>query len=91
MTPTWGAEMSQAQIQKLWGQGEDEMNLNIMRMRIAPDEGAWGGAYVQAVKWGKEQGAFIFATPWTPPYRFKLDADLGTVVQPRAAQPRVCR
>ena len=75
MTPTWGAEMSQAQIQKLWGQGDDEMNLNIMRMRIAPDEGVWGGAYVQAVKWGKEQGAFIFATPWTPPYRFKLDAE----------------
>lgn len=73
MSGTWGNDYTQAKIDLLWGTSST-MGLNIMRVRISPDESGWGN-YISAIKRAKKNGAIIMATPWTPPYRFKLNAE----------------
>lgn len=72
MNGQWSDVYTEDQVDMLWG--ADGMGYNIMRIRICPDESNWD-SYVEPVKWAKERGATIFATPWTPPYRFKVDAE----------------
>jgi len=71
MSGTWGADYTDDMVDLMWGDGVSQANLNIMRIRIAPDERNWG-KYVSAVKRARQHGATVFATPWTPPYRFKV-------------------
>lgn len=72
MNGQWAASYTQDKVDKLWG--ADGMGYNIMRIRIAPNENDWG-AYIPAVKWGKAHGITVFASPWTPPHRFKVGAE----------------
>lgn len=72
MSGQWAASYTQDKVDKLWG--ADGMGYNIMRIRIAPNENDWA-AYVPTVKWGKAHGITVFASPWTPPHRFKVDAE----------------
>lgn len=72
MNGQWADVMTKEQVDLLWS--PEGMGYNIMRIRINPDESGWN-SYVNPVKWAKEYGAFIFATPWTPPYRFKVGAE----------------
>ena len=71
MNGQWADVYTQEQVDKLWG--PDGMGYNIMRIRISPDESGWN-SYVNPVKWAKAHGAIVFATPWTPPIRFKVGA-----------------
>ena len=72
MNGQWADVYTQEQVDLLWG--PDGMGYNIMRIRINPDESNWK-SYVNAVKWAKAHGATVFASPWTPPYRFKVGAE----------------
>lgn len=71
MNGQWVDVYNEKMVDMLWGR--DGMRYNIMRIRIAPDESNWNG-YTNPVRWARQRGAFIFATPWTPPYRFKTGA-----------------
>lgn len=72
MNGQWVDVYTKDKVNKLWG--PDGMGYNIMRIRISPDESNWK-SYVNAVKWAKANGAKVFATPWTPPHRFKVGAE----------------
>ena len=89
MTPDWRDAYTQQKVNLLWGTGEGQVGLNIMRLRVAPDESSWGN-YNNPVKWARNVNPQmqVFATPWTPPKRFKThntnkyQNDYGTWVWP---------
>ena len=72
MTPDWRDVYSQEKVRRLWGTGEGCVGLNIMRLRINPNENNWG-EYGNPVKWARQlnPGLQVFATPWTPPKKYK--------------------
>lgn len=75
MNGQWADVYTENKVKLLWG--KDGLDYNIMRIRINPDENNWG-AYSNAVKWARkaEPNLQVFATPWTPPYRFKVGAEI---------------
>ncbi len=89
MTPDWQDKYTQQKVRLLWGTGNGQVGLNIMRLRINPNENNWG-EYGNPVKWARNINPRmqVFATPWTPPKRFKThntnkyQNDFGTWVWP---------
>ncbi|MBQ9361970.1 MAG: family 43 glycosylhydrolase [Bacteroidaceae bacterium] len=89
MNGQWGDVYTQEKVNKLWGKGEGQMGLNIMRIRINPNENNWG-EYGNAVKWARRinPDVQVFATPWTPPKMYKTSKsskyqnEFGTWVWP---------
>lgn len=94
MNGQWADVYTQVKVQKLWGMGEGQVGLNIMRVRINPNEGNWG-EYGNPIKWARaiRPDLQVFATPWTPPKKFKTGResiyqnDFGTNVWPIVAHP----
>jgi len=94
MSGQWGDVYTDDRIRKLWGTGSDEVGLNIMRVRIAPDENDWNksdAGYAKPIRTARRYnpGLTVFATPWTPPAKFKTQNteayknDYGTWVYPQ--------
>ena len=89
MTPDWRDAYTQQKVNLLWGTGKGQVGLNIMRLRINPNEGNWG-EYGNPVKWARlvNPQMQVFATPWTPPKKYKThntnkyQNDYGTWVWP---------
>lgn len=89
MNGQWGDVYTQEKVRKLWGQGDDQVGLNIMRIRINPNENNWG-EYGNPIKWARavRPDLQVFATPWTPPKKYKTQNtekyqnDYGTWVWP---------
>ena len=87
MNGQWADVYTQAKVNMLWGKGKGQIGLNIMRVRINPNEGNWG-EYGNAIKWARKHGVTVFATPWTPPKKYKTQNtnkyqnDFGTWVWP---------
>ncbi|MBR1548057.1 MAG: family 43 glycosylhydrolase [Prevotella sp.] len=89
MTPDWRDAYTQQKVNLLWGRGEGQVGLNIMRLRINPNENNWG-EYGNPVKWARQVNPSlqVFATPWTPPKKYKThntnkyQNDFGTWVWP---------
>ncbi len=89
MDAAWGDVYTQEKARMLWGKGEGQMGLNIMRIRICPNESGWG-EYGNTIKWARavNPDLQVFATPWTPPKKYKTQNtekyqnDFGTWVWP---------
>lgn len=89
MTPDWRDAFTQQKVNLLWGQGPNQVGLNIMRIRINPNEGNWG-EYGNPIRWARLvcPDLQVFATPWTPPKKYKThntnkyQNDFGTWVWP---------
>ncbi len=89
MNGQWGDVYTRAKAEMLWGQGKDQIGLNIMRVRINPNESGWG-EYGNPIRWARavNPGLQVFATPWTPPKKYKTQNtdkyqnDFGTWVWP---------
>ena len=89
MNGQWSDKYTQEKVNKLWGTGKDQMGLNIMRIRINPNEGNWG-EYGNPIKWARKinPDVQVFATPWTPPKKWKTSKtekyqnEFGTWVWP---------
>lgn len=78
MNGQWADVYTQEKVNLLWGQGEGQVGLNIMRLRISPDESSWNRTtpeYSNPVKWARKvnPNLQVFATPWTPPIQYKKD------------------
>ena len=76
MNGQWGDVYTQKKVNLLWGTGEGQVGLNIMRLRISPDESSWNRTnpeYSNPVKWARNvnPNLVVFATPWTPPVQYK--------------------
>ena len=77
--PEWVAQgdMTSAQVQKAFGNGEDELGLTILRIYCSDDSSAWSRAVPTALG-AQELGATVFATPWNPPASMRINGD-GTL------------
>ncbi|MBQ6168403.1 MAG: carbohydrate binding domain-containing protein [Ruminococcus sp.] len=65
--PEWvGSDMSSAQVQKAFGNGDDELGLTILRVYVSDDSNSWSRAVPTALA-AQKLGATVFATPWNPP------------------------
>jgi glucuronoarabinoxylan endo-1,4-beta-xylanase len=67
----WLGQLSDAQMNTLFGTGAGTIGLSILRVRIAPD-GNWNDELQNARK-AVARGAIVFATPWTPPASMKTN------------------
>jgi len=66
--PDWisQGDMTDAQVQKAFGNGEDELGFTILRIYVSDDSSAWSRA-VPTAKRAQALGATVFASPWNPP------------------------
>lgn len=65
--PEWtGADMTDAQRQTAFGNGDNELGLTVLRVFVNPDKNQWKLA-VPTAKYATEKGVTIFASPWEPP------------------------
>ncbi len=76
--PEWaGSDMTQAQVQKAFGNGDDELGLSILRIYVSDDSNSWSLA-IPTAKRAQALGAKVFATPWNPPSSIRKNGD-GTL------------
>lgn len=73
-SPTWQYWLNDAQIDMLFGKGENQLGLNIARLYIANNKNYWSGG-VNNAKRLRTHGVFIFASPWSPPAAWKSNND----------------
>ena len=66
--PDWISEgdMTDAQVQKAFGNGADELGFTILRIYVSDDSNAWSRA-IPTAKRAQALGATVFASPWNPP------------------------
>lgn len=65
--PEWtGKDLTNAQRQKVFGNGDDELGFTILRVFVNPDSNQWYKA-VPTAKFAQEHGVKVFASPWEPP------------------------
>lgn len=94
MNGQWYDIYTQQKVNLLWGTGDGQVGLNIMRIRVSPNESEWG-QYGNAVKWARlvNPNMQVFATPWTPPKKYKTQNtskyqnEFGTWVWPLYEHP----
>jgi glucuronoarabinoxylan endo-1,4-beta-xylanase len=67
----WLGQLSDANMNTLFGSGPGTIGLSILRIRIAPDNN-WNDE-LQNAKKAVARGAIVMATPWTPPASMKTN------------------
>ena len=72
-----GSDLTDAQVQKAFGNGEDELGLSILRVYVNDNSNQWNLA-VPVAKQAQALGATVFATPWNPPESIRINGD-GTL------------
>jgi O-glycosyl hydrolase len=71
----WSGQLSTAVLDALYKNGNNQLGLSIIRLRIDPNK-AWTDEKANA-KNAKARGATVFATPWSPPKSMKTNNDLN--------------
>lgn len=70
--PEWtGYDLSSAQIQKAFGNGDDELGFTILRIFVNDDRNQWNKA-IPVAKGAQALGATVFASPWNPPASIRV-------------------
>lgn len=69
-SPQWSYWLTDSDMDKMFGNGSAQLGLNIVRLFISPNKDYWSAGLANA-KRAKAHGAFIFATPWSPPAEWK--------------------
>ena len=69
-SPQWSYWLGNTEMDKLFGKGENQLGLNIVRLYIGNTKSSWSAGVANA-KRAKQHGAFIFASPWSPPAAWK--------------------
>ncbi|MDE6780558.1 MAG: carbohydrate binding domain-containing protein, partial [Ruminococcus sp.] len=68
--PEWtadkGGDLTEAQRQTAFGNGDNELGLTVLRVFVNPDKNQWKNA-VPTAQFASKMGAYVFATPWEPP------------------------
>jgi len=65
-------DMTPAEVQTAFGNGDGQIGMTIMRLSISPDSTQWS-ANVPSALAAQQLGATIIATPWTPPAWMKTN------------------
>ena len=69
-------DMTEAQVQTAFGNGENELGLTILRIFVSDDKNAWKNAIPTAQR-AQKLGATVFATPWNPPASMRQNGSGG--------------
>jgi glucuronoarabinoxylan endo-1,4-beta-xylanase len=65
--PDWqGSDLTAAQRQTAFGNGEKELGFSILRIHVDPDKRNWSKE-LDTAKAAIKNGAIVFASPWHPP------------------------
>jgi glucuronoarabinoxylan endo-1,4-beta-xylanase len=67
----WMPTMPSAEVNALYGTGQNELGLSILRVRIDPGGSSNWSAELGSAQEAQTLGASIIATPWTPPASMK--------------------
>lgn len=84
-SPSWSYWLGDSQIDMMYGKGENQLGYNIMRLYMANSEWGWNNAVGNA-KRAKKYGAYVFASPWSPPASWKdnnSDSNGGALLESR--------
>lgn len=69
-SPSWQWWLNDSDMDRLFGQSDSQLGYNILRLYISNNKNYWGAGVANA-KRAKQHGAFIFASPWSPPASWK--------------------
>lgn len=86
-SPQWQYWLNDSQMDMLFGKGDNQLGYNILRLYIANNKNGWSSSVANA-KRAKKYGAFIFASPWSPPASWKSnnsDSNGGSLLESRYA------
>lgn len=61
---------------KLFGKGDDQLGLNILRVYISDNKNLWSSG-VANIRRAKKYKAYVFASPWSPPASWKDNNQTG--------------
>ena len=67
--------LTDAELDRLFGSGNGQVGLHILRIRIASDD-AWRALELANAKGAIQRGAVVMATPWSPPARMKTNNNI---------------
>lgn len=84
-SPQWSYWLNDADMDKLFGKADNQLGLNILRLYIANSKNGWSASVANA-KRAKKYGAYIFASPWSPPAAWKSnnsDSNGGSLLESR--------
>lgn len=85
--PEWtGKDLTDAQRQTAFGNGDDELGLTILRVFVNPDSSQWNKALPTA-QFATKMGVTVFASPWEPPANLAEkypDSKIGKLHLPKA-------
>ena len=70
--PEWGVELTPDQIDKAFGNAPGQIGLTILRVPVPTDSTLFPIELPGAVR-AKENGAIVFASPWSPPAYMKTN------------------
>lgn len=80
----WRPDMNDSDIANAFGNGDGQLGLSILRIRIPPVESQWSVNLATARK-AHERGVTIIASPWSPPASMKTNNNLiGGRLSPNA-------
>ncbi len=86
-SPQWSYWLGNDEMDMLFGKGENQLGLNILRLYMANNRSYWNSGIANA-KRAKKYGAFIFASPWSPPAAWKSnnsETNGGSLLESRYA------
>lgn len=66
-----GSDLTSEQVQKAFGNGDDELGLSILRIYVNDNSSQWNLA-VPVAKQAQALGATVFASPWNPPESMRV-------------------
>lgn len=74
-TPPNTSVYTSEEFDRLFGSGNGQVGLSILRIRVATDD-AWRAVELNHAKWAVAKGARILASPWSPPANMKTNNNL---------------
>jgi len=78
--PGWIADLTTDQVKLAFGNGDGQLGLSILRVKVPSDATLFYKEYPAAAM-AKSLGAIVFATPWSPPASMKTNGSIvgGTI------------
>ena len=86
--PPGTTPLTSDEFDRLFGSGNGQVGLNILRIRVASDvDAAWRATELDHAKAAIQRGAKVIACPWSPPARMKTNNSLikGKLIPDSAA------
>lgn len=75
-SPQWSYWLSDTEMDKLFGKADNQLGLTVLRVYIANNKNFWSSG-VANISRAKKYGAFVFASPWSPPASWKDNNQTG--------------